>query len=110
MNELKPCPFCGSKKLEVHSERTVFIMCSSCETRGDYYDTEAEAIAAWNTRAERTCSNLVIEINRHTPVEFRTDNFLCSACREHFFADNERVNYPIDWAYCPNCGRKVVEE
>lgn len=58
---------------------------------------------------ERTCQNLVIDFNRISPREHRTDNFICSACRELFCADGECVNHPIDWAYCPNCGAKVVE-
>lgn len=56
---------------------------------------------------ERTCINKVIAINKNTPLEFRTDNFNCSNCNALFFADGEHVNYPIDWAYCPNCGAKV---
>lgn len=61
---------------------------------------------------ERTCRNKIIEINRRTPPEyrFRTDDFVCTACGEHFFADSEYINHPIDWAFCPNCGAKVVDE
>lgn len=42
--------------------------------------------------------------------EERTDNFICSACGETFCADPDGVNFPIDWAYCPNCGARVVRE
>ena len=59
---------------------------------------------------ERTCKNKIVETNAYTPLEFRTDNFLCSECNEMFFADSERVNYPIDWAYCPSCGARVVSD
>lgn len=59
---------------------------------------------------ERTCRNLIIDINRRTPLEYRTDNFLCSACKASYDADSEHINHPIDWPYCPNCGAKVVDD
>ena len=49
--ELKPCPFCGSENLYVHTnieESDVF--CPECETNGPVHNSDAEAIAAWNTR------------------------------------------------------------
>ena len=60
MTELLQCPFCGGEA-EIHPSddwdvnltgATYFAWCDKCETRGDYYNTEAEAIKAWNTRAE----------------------------------------------------------
>ena len=57
-----------------------------------------------------TCRNKQIAYNRTAPKEFRTDNFICSECHETFCADGEGVNHPIDWAYCPNCGARVVDE
>ena len=57
---------------------------------------------------ERICTNKAVEINRMTPIEFRTDNFVCSACHDTFFADRDGINHPIDWAFCPNCGARVV--
>lgn len=55
-----------------------------------------------------TCQNKQIIYNRTAPIEFRTDNFTCSACGETFCADGDGVNHPIDWAFCPNCGAEVV--
>lgn len=56
-----------------------------------------------------TCQNKQIVYNMTAPIEFRTDNFTCSACGETFCADGDGVNYPIDWAFCPNCGARVTE-
>ncbi|MDY4522744.1 MAG: hypothetical protein SPD80_04045 [Atopobium sp.] len=56
------------------------------------------------------CRNKQVAYNKSAPREFRTDNFICSACGETFCADGDWVNHPIDWAYCPNCGARIVRE
>ena len=56
-----------------------------------------------------TCHNKQIEINKMAPLEFRTDNLICSNCGETFCADPDGINAPIDWTYCPNCGYRIVE-
>ena len=97
MDELKPCPFCGGEAEmltaeSMHGGYLFGIMCNDCRSRGDVYDTEAEAIAAWNSRAERTCE---------LTFDGTDGNFGCSECLE---------NIPPLSNYCPNCGAKVVSE
>jgi len=99
MTELKPCPFCGGEAEVLTAESMnggyLFgVMCNDCRSRGDVYDTEAEAIAAWNIRAERTCRS----IDQVDSGEF----FICSNC--NFGAG--RIEFIQN--YCPNCGAKVV--
>ena len=97
-NELKPCPFCGEEAMiitaeSMHDGRLFGIMCSVCHSRGDVYDTEAEAVEAWNSRAERTC--------RFLPFVDGKGDGVCSEC--------ESLMYDTD-NYCPNCGARVIRE
>lgn len=69
----------------------------------------AHVLTRYADLIDPTCENEAVKLNRMAPLEMRTDNFICSACGELFCADGDGVNHPIDWAYCPNCGARVVD-
>ena len=59
MAELKPCPFCGGTAKYIYSMPYNAVQCKKCKVFGktivDSYeqrDGRAEAIEAWNRRAE----------------------------------------------------------
>lgn len=104
--ELKPCPFCGSAGKMFKAEWLTPDMryttyqfgcenedCPCSANRFSTACTEEKAIAAWNTRAERTCHDVLGEV----------EPFECSEC--HRRTDDKK--YPN---YCWYCGAKVVEE
>lgn len=52
-SELKACPFCGGEASTSHEGWHWYeVHCRKCECAGSPKQSEAEAIAAWNTRAE----------------------------------------------------------
>mgnify|MGYP002624665483 CR=1 FL=1 len=54
MTELNPCPFCGSEELFIDPgeyRADYMIMCVDCGGRIGYFPSKAQAIAAWNRRA-----------------------------------------------------------
>ena len=105
--KLLPCPFCGGKAHIWNSGYFYNGKCykCGCTLSGNGYVTEAEAIEAWNTRAERTCC--------------MTDRGECSECGAYivrawtevhdFNGDMKRIDLRSH-NYCPNCGAKVVSE
>ena len=48
--ELLPCPFCGGEAEMVSTNYGRFIRCEMCKAMVKAYDTNEEAIKAWNTR------------------------------------------------------------
>ena len=58
MSELKPCPFCGGEAyMETHRFNnlpdTFSVRCKHCKVQTySFYNTEQEALNAWNRRAD----------------------------------------------------------
>ena len=53
--QLRPCPFCGGEaQIDKAPRGSYQAYCSHCSTiqMGVFYNTESEAVAAWNRRAE----------------------------------------------------------
>ena len=50
-SELKPCPFCGCNAI-VEGYSNWWVRCECCLVETRTFKTEAEAIEAWNRRAE----------------------------------------------------------
>lgn len=52
--KLRPCPFCGSNKIQfrmLEHAITHFVFCTDCRTQGDIYKTQQNAAFKWNYRA-----------------------------------------------------------
>lgn len=105
MSGLLPCPFCGGgdiKPLKEYNNATEYayaFLCYQCGAESGWHETQAEAIEAWNTRAERKCQRVTHGLERDREVA--TVSWTCSECGGHIGRDH---------AYCHNCGAKVVEE
>jgi len=58
--QLLPCPFCGGEARFVDGRLSINIRCGNYDCgitqRQYYYETTAEAIAAWNTRHTATAA------------------------------------------------------
>ena len=125
MDKLKPCPFCGNEPTLYQDEMTGHwavrcvkdthrptLLNSHGATAWCYSCTDpAEAIAAWNTRAERTCHIVRVDADPDRVLEsimpkgYSVFFERCSECGETIPSikeSTERANY------CPSCGAKVV--
>ena len=120
--ELKPCPFCGGEAetwsnyfdekdmtlWQVRCKERPYAVEHPCYTADSFvsFTTEAEAVEAWNTRAERTCT--------FSKCEKSGDPYpTCSACG--YETDLHECEWYMDDAFeyekkfCPNCGARVME-
>lgn len=62
MEELKPCPFCGSKSVTVcELYPSSYARCLACGAEGSLRSSYDEAAAAWNRRVK--AKELIVRIN-----------------------------------------------
>ena len=105
MTELLPCPFCGgeaSKRLFYGARYGVY--CDECDACvGGLFNTEAEAISAWNARA--TLGGVECENANKDGYSF---HFECSKCGHSVIVHDCHVRLDELPSYCPNCGAKVT--
>jgi len=77
---LKPCPFCGSKKLMMDTglsgaddSKLFWIVCNECYSSGPAYDKKSAAIARWNKRVDnsntRKCENCWVSPDDCNPLD-----------------------------------------
>jgi len=52
--KLKPCPFCGSKRIEIASniQKGNFVYCTNCKASTNIAFRKEDAIYLWNKRTE----------------------------------------------------------
>ena len=50
--KIKPCPFCGSKKVEIcrTNENACWVRCARCSSESDSRPKRIDAIKLWNKR------------------------------------------------------------
>lgn len=107
MSELKPCPFCGGDAYTVYhtTDHTDYqeylwwtVECHDCAAHTGLYAKKEFAIQAWNSRTKRTCEFEPFANEKHK--EPGTRQGVCSECG---------ASMHEQYAYCSNCGSKVVE-
>lgn len=97
--ELKPCPFCSDEAKWSYAGADYIVFCPGCGASTDKYDTVNEAIEAWNTRAERTCSYV-----EHCDGTYHY--YQCSECQYEMDGGDFELYRPN---YCMDCGAKIDE-
>lgn len=97
---LKPCPFCGSKRIIIYdrgSNKGKFAICMECKVSTNVADREEDAVYLWNKRAEELRSNCeVLRSMQWIPVTERLPE------DEEIYAvrvilKNGRVNWNRAW-------------
>lgn len=101
MAELKPCPFCGYKGVEILADDNEYLyyrffsQCQKCGAGAKRGHTKEDAVKEWNRRADNGDKERWVCVNKIDPIS----GYRCSKCRR-------RVGFDLT-PYCPNCGAKM---
>ena len=110
MEELKACPFCGSKDVNIEHDPitgTYVVRCRACQcVVWQYYAFEEEAVAAWNKRADdRPRGQWMYADDEHYTSEYK-----CSKCGAvHEFEWYAKLD-DFYSNFCGNCGADMRKD
>ena len=98
--ELKPCPFCGGEAELYYYFGSVWVHCTGCDKNFTIFDTEKDAIKAWNTRnyPEKQDGSNSSEIPNSSKVNHcKDENATCKKNLQLTRSDIEKMVKPIEW-------------
>ena len=111
-DELKPCR-CGCRgeaRLQgLNGGERWYVYCRNCHTDSDIYDTEAEAVAAWN----RAMGAKDINVPNKVVTDINVENKIAKVVRKTKTYDlPTAIPHVIDtreewWDECENCNKTV---
>lgn len=101
MSDLKPCPFCGNEYSLMSGEMAEgsymlqpgFVFCCECGAEISECKTEAEAIEAWNRRAERKKGKWIVH-----DYTLGRERYECTECKGRC---------DLEYNFCPHCGAEM---
>ena len=105
--ELLPCPFCGGEAETWDGMGLWHIVCAKCGTVSSPCLTEAEAIAAWNTRAELGSGTCEVECFDDGADEGMDGEWFSYAPPTWYLSCGHTAQGTEKPNFCPVCGKAV---
>lgn len=116
--QLRACPFCGGEanvKMWCEPDTPYLVMCEACGASVKDYTTEAEAIEAWNRRAEperkwipvtealpKEDIDVLLQFPHTMTVGYQEDGFWnIATCDDLYSGLDEEDEKPIAWQPLP---------